>query len=54
MGLSMKEVGHLCLTNFNRLYKNYKNDFDMELRLKQANMTYAEAYIKSQKEEEWL
>ena len=50
----MKEVGHICLTNFNKLYRNYKNDFDFELRLKQANMTYAQAYKQAQKDEEWL
>ena len=44
----------MTLTFFNKLYLNYKNDFDMELRLKQANMTYAEAYKKSQEDEEWL
>ena len=54
MGLKMKEVGHLSLTIFNRLYKNYKNEFDKELGLRRANMTYAEAYRQAQKDEEWL
>lgn len=39
---------------FNKLYGHYKNNWDYEMRLKQNNMTYAEAYIKSQKDEEWF
>lgn len=39
---------------FNKLYEHYKDNWDMEMRLSQANMTYKEAYIKSQKDEEWL
>jgi hypothetical protein len=39
---------------FSKLYQHYKNNFDTEMRLTKANMTYAEAEIKSQKEEEWF
>ena len=39
---------------FNKLYGHYKDNFDMEMRLKNANVTYAEAYIKSMEQEEWL
>lgn len=39
---------------FSKLYQHYKNSFDTEMRLTKANMTYAEAEIKSQKEEEWF
>lgn len=39
---------------FNRLYAHYKSNFDLEMRLKNANMTYAEAFAKSQKAEEWF
>lgn len=39
---------------FNKLYKHYKNDFDLEMRLKRANLTYAELYQKSQQEQEWF
>lgn len=44
----------MTLTLFNKLYQHYKNTFDMEMRLAKANMTYEEAYIQSQKQEEWL
>lgn len=39
---------------FNKLYKHYKNTWDMEMRLAKANLTYAEAYVKAQQDEEWL
>lgn len=39
---------------FNKLYAHYKDNWSMEMRLSNANMTYEEAYIKSQKEEEWF
>lgn len=39
---------------FNRLYGHYKDDFDMEIKLKNANVTYKEAFIQSQKDEEWF
>lgn len=42
------------MTMFNKLYGHYKNNWDYEMRLKNANMTYAEAFVKSQEDEEWL
>jgi hypothetical protein len=39
---------------FNKLYGHYKNDWDLEMRLSNVNMTYSEAYAKSQKAEEWF
>lgn len=39
---------------FNKLYKHYKDTFDMELRLNKANVTYEEAYERAQKAEEWF
>ena len=44
----------MTLTMFNKLYEHYKNDFDLELRLKNANMTYKEAFEQQQKDEEWF
>lgn len=44
----------MTITLFNRMYAHYKNAFDMELMLWRAGMTYAEAYAKSQQEQEWL
>lgn len=39
---------------FNKLYGHYKNNFDAEMRLNKANVTYAEAWDESQKDEEWF
>ena len=39
---------------FNKLYEHYKNDFDFEMRLKIANVTYREAFEQQQKDEEWF
>jgi hypothetical protein len=39
---------------FNKLYGHYKNNWDYEMRLTKGNMTYAEAYAKSQQDEEWF
>ena len=44
----------MTLTMFNKLYGHYKDTFDLEMRLTQANMTYEEAHDKSMKDEEWL
>lgn len=54
LGLTFKETGRLTLTTFNRLYQHYKNNFDLELRLKNANITYEEAYNKVNDQEEWF
>ena len=54
LGLSFRETGRLTLTMFNKLYPHYKNDFDLELRLKLTNTTYAEAYNKAQEAQEWF
>jgi hypothetical protein len=52
--LTFAETGRLTLTTFNKLYQHYKNDFDLEMRLKNANMTYEEAYNKANEQEEWF
>mgnify|MGYP003413225526 CR=1 FL=1 len=39
---------------FNKLYAHYKDNFDLELRLKKANITYSELYMKSMEDEEWF
>ena len=54
LNLSFKETGRLTLTMFNKLYAHYKNDWDYEMRLFNANMTYDEAFRQAQKDEEWL
>ncbi len=42
------------MTLFNQLYAHYKNDWDMEMRMFHANVTYEELFKQSQKDEEWF
>lgn len=44
----------LTLREFHHEYQIYKDDFDIELSLRLARMTYAKAKVKSQKQEEWI
>ena len=44
----------MTLATFFKFYKHYKDTFDIEMRLKNANMTYSEASRKAQEAEEWL
>lgn len=52
--MSFKEVGRITLTSFFKLYQHYKDNFDMEMRLKNANMTYEELFRKSRESDEWF
>jgi hypothetical protein len=54
LNLTFKETGRLTLRTFNKLYQHYKNNWDLEMRLRTANVTYAEAHKTAQKSEEWL
>ncbi len=54
MNLTFKETGRLTLTTFNKMYMHYKNNWDMEMRMRKANLTHAEAYKKAMQEEEWV
>ena len=54
MGLTFNEVGRMTLTLFNRLYQHYKNDFDYERYLKAKGLTYEQAEIQAEREEEWF
>ena len=54
LGLTFHEIGRLTLTTFNKLYKCYKDDFDLELTLKLTKTTYEQAYQKANKDEEWF
>ena len=54
LGLTLKETGRLTLRMFTKLYTHYKNNFDIEMRLKNSNVTYQEAWLKSQEAEEWF
>lgn len=44
----------MTLTLFNRLYKAYKDVFDLETSLQGANMTYAQLKKKAQQDELWF
>jgi hypothetical protein len=44
----------MTLTTFNKLYSHYKDNFDIEMRMKLANITYSELYEQEQKSEEWF
>ena len=54
MNLTFKETGRLTLILFNKLYKCYKDNFDLEMKLKLSNTTYAELNKKAVEQEEWL
>jgi hypothetical protein len=54
MNLSFKETGRMTVRMFNKFYEHYENTWDFEMRLSKANITHEEAFVKSQKEEEWF
>lgn len=54
LNLSFKETGRLTLRMFSKLYQHYKDNFDIEMRLKNANVTYEDAFKEQQEDEEWF
>ncbi|MBQ6483072.1 MAG: hypothetical protein IJI45_18355 [Anaerolineaceae bacterium] len=54
LNLTAKQTGRLTLTLFNKLYAHYKDSWDMEMRMTQANVTYAELAKKAMQDEEWF
>ena len=52
--MTFKEVGRLTLRTFNKMYQWYKNNFDMEMSLKNSNTTYREYEKKQMENEEWI
>lgn len=54
LGLTFKEVGRMTLTMFNRLYKCYQDNFDLEMMLRAKGVTYKRAYEETQKAKEWF
>ena len=52
--MSFKETGRLTLTTFNKLYAHYKTNWDMEMRMRAANMTYEELAKKAVEADEWF
>ena len=39
---------------FDKLYSHYKDNWDYEMRLRKANMTYKQAEKKARRQEEWV
>lgn len=55
MGMPFKETGRLTLTTFLKMYKHYKDTFDVEMSLYKSGTTYAEAEKKAyQQETSWF
>ena len=44
----------MTLRTFNKFYKCYKDNFDLEMRLNLSRTTYEEAINKSKEKEEWF
>lgn len=53
MGLSLKETGRITLRMFGRLYRHYKDNWDLEMKLWKSETTYAKAVADSQ-DDEWF
>lgn len=54
LGLSFREVGRLTLGMFNRMWQHYKDNFDLELRLRWSGVTYEALRTQTDESEEWL
>ncbi len=54
LGLTIREIGHLSVRLFMRLYGHYQTTWSREMKLTQANMTYAEFNKKQQEAEDWF
>ena len=54
LNLTLNEIGHMTMKTFDRLYAEYKNDFDLELMLTKTRTTYRAAEEKALKSEEWF
>lgn len=44
----------MTLRKFNEFYNHYKDNFDLEMKLKSSNTTYAELRKKLIEEEQWF
>ena len=54
IGLSVHETGRLTLWMFNKLYQHYKDNWDLEMRLRSLGLTYAETAKRVEEDEEWF
>ena len=54
MGFTQKEIGHMTVRKFNRYYRAYKQNFDIELCLLLQKKTYAKLEQESIDDEDWI
>ena len=54
LNLTTKEVGRLTFRMFGKLYKHYKDTFDIEMLLSKEGKTYAEIDSSNIQNELWL
>lgn len=54
MGMTYREIGHLTVKKFFRLYEFYKQNFDLELSLKLSRKLYREIDEESIDSEDWI
>lgn len=54
LSLTEKRVGRMSRRNFFKLYKQYKNTFDLEMQLTKLSTTYKEQEEKAYREEQWF
>ena len=52
--MSFKETGRMTLSMFYKMYGHYKDNWDMEMRMFNANKTYADVFVLQQKDAEWF
>lgn len=54
LNLKPKETMRLTLVQFSRLYRHYKNQFDLELSLWLSHTTYAQAARRAARNEDYF
>jgi len=52
LNLTFKQIGRLTVRAFNRLYKHYKDNWSLEMRMTHRNMTYDELERKARENED--
>ncbi len=51
--MKTKEIGRLTIGEFNKLYRHYQDDWDLEHELAYGRKTYSWARKQVRKDEEW-
>lgn len=54
MGMNYREIGHLTVKKFFRLYNIYKQNFDLELSLQLGHKLYSQIDEESVDSEDWI